>query len=323
MLMSGFVRFCNYFLVMLFVLLSSKDLVEKGETYRGLANAWNIVPSRSLAGLHYLFKGFQIKEDVGLVRVTGPVVQITDGQKWGSKVYPDGYSSEIDEDEFEDEQILGNSVFETTSRTGSNVGTAFLVGSDVVFTNRHVMSYQPGDRKWECGLFSIKLNHRPERVECEKVLYCSSHFDYCVVLMKTLPEGTSLSTEVKPLRLTKTVRAHPDANLLHIGNAAGLGIQASRGRGLKLKDGEFYHYAPTLGGSSGAPLFNDKNQVIGLNWGLTGGPVIDDQAFNRGVLASTIYEELRRQSPSTLKKVKTFRTWYHLSSVPRQSKIER
>lgn len=307
----------------LFVLIFTPvKIEEKVDAHRGLASSWTIVPSRSLAGLHYLFKGHSELEEEGLVKVTGPVVEITNGDQLGAKVFKEGYSSEMDPEDFEEEQALGQSVFEATTRTGTSVGTAFLVGLNIVLTNRHVMAYTAKASNWSCGKFTIKLNHRNERVECEKVRWCSPRFDYCVVEMKAMSNGLPLGAEVKPLRLTRKVRADRDASLLHIGNAAGLGIQASSGRGLKIQDGEFYHYVPTLNGSSGAPIFNERREVIGINWAHTGENFIADTSFNRGVLISTIFDELRTSRPKTLRDIKSFKSWYHRMYNHRQVKIE-
>jgi hypothetical protein len=99
-------------------------------------------------------------------------------------------------------------------------------------------------------------------------------------------------------------------------------LLASSGRGVKLQGGEFYHFAPTLGGSSGAPIFNDRGYVVGLNWGHTGVNYIDDAAFNRGVLSETIFEELKRTHPYTLKEIRSFRSWYQRSLRHRKVSIE-
>lgn len=308
--------------LLLFLVLAPSLIEEKRETYRGLASAWNSIPSRSLAGLYYLFKGFEYDADGVSVKVSGPVVEITNGERFGARVHRNGFTSEIDPEDFEEEQILGQAVFAATTRTGTDIGTAFLVGQDVVLTNRHVLGYTPQDKHWDCGQFSVTLNHREEQVECEKVRYCNKDYDFCVVQMKKMSNGESLGKEIKPLRLARRVKNDHNARISHIGNAAGLGIQVSHGRGIKISEGEFYHYAPTLGGSSGAPIFNDKKEVIGINWAYTGGEQVDDKAFNRGVLSSTMFNELKKSHLYTLKEIKSFKTWLGRESNHRKSSIE-
>lgn len=305
--------------VILFFTLLTFTLDEGPEGFRGLASAWNVIPSRSLSGLHYVFKGFEYNDDEGVVKVTGPVIEITQG---GSKLYPAGFSLEMDQEDFEEEQLLGQSVFQALSASGTNVGTAFLVGRDLILTNRHIMSSKREKKNWKCGEFSILLNHKEERVMCQKVRYCSSRFDFCVVQLDKMKNGLSVGVEVRPLRLAKRVQAGQRIPLLHIGNAGGLGLQASRGQGLKISHGEFHHYVPTLNGSSGAPLFDEKGQVIGINWAHTGKDYVDDAAFNRGVLSSTIFNELKLTHPYTLNEIKSFRTWIRRERNHRHVKVE-
>lgn len=295
------------FLMLSFLLLIfSSSLRERPASRRSLASSWNMIPSQSLAGLYYLFKGFTLEADEGLVKVTGPVVVVTNGDRFGAKVHAEGFSAEILDEDFEEETELARSVFESTTRLGTKVGTAFLVGKNLVLTNRHVMNYTEKDRRWECGKFSIKLNHREERVECRKVRFCSLRYDYCVVEMKEMSSGAHLGEELRPLRLTRRARNDRDHLFLHIGNAGGMGIQASHGRGLMIEGGEFLHFAPTLGGSSGAPIFNEKREVVGIN--SRGSEDLGDSSHNRGVLSSTIHNELLRTHPYTFKEIKSFRT---------------
>lgn len=298
----------NRSFVLFLVLFFFPGITQQIGHYQGLTNSWNMIPSQSLAGLYYLFKNFSLMDDEGVVKVSGPVVQIINGERLGARMHADGYSNEVMSEDFEEQQNLALSIFEASSRLGTRVGTAFLVGQDVVLTNRHVLNYSAEDRQWECGVFSIKLNHRDEKISCKKVRFCSSRFDFCVVEMQKMKGGQSLGEEMKPLRLARTM-PRADSNILHIGNAGGLGIQASHGRGIRIKGGELFHYAPTLDGSSGAPIFDEKREVIGINWGYTGQDMPDDESYNRAVHTLSIYQELQKTHPYTLKEIKSFRSW--------------
>ncbi|MFL5784273.1 MAG: trypsin-like serine peptidase [Bacteriovoracaceae bacterium] len=296
----------EFLLLTILLFFFTPVLREKTIPFRGLASSWNMIPSQSLAGLYYLFKGYTVDPEDGLVRVSGPVVIMTNGEKFGAKVHPEGFTAEVLDEDFEEESKLAESVFESSTRLGHKVGTAFLVGKNLVLTNRHVMNYTPKDRKWECGLFSVKLNDRDERVKCRRVRYCSLRYDYCVVEMENLDSGEALGERYRPLRLALRMKTDRDERVLHIGNAGGMGIQASHGIGVLVEGGEFIHFAPTLGGSSGAPIFNERREVIGIN--SRGSEDLGDYSHCRGILSETIHNELRLTHPVTFKEIKSFRT---------------
>jgi V8-like Glu-specific endopeptidase len=85
-----------------------------------------------------------------------------------------------------------------------------------------------------------------------------------------------------------------------------MGIQSSHGIGVLVEGGEFIHFAPTLGGSSGAPIFNERREVIGIN--NRGSEDIGEYSHCRGILAETIHNELMKTHPFTFKEIKSFRT---------------
>lgn len=276
--------------------------------FRSLLSSWDRIPARSLAGLYYLFKGYSVDGEGGVL-VSGPVISLTEQENGRPKIQRNGYKTEVNPEDFEEEQFLAQSIFEASTRLGTGIGTAFLVGESLVLTNRHVMNYNGTEKDFQCGEFSIKLNLRDEKVECKKVRFCSSRFDFCVVEMKRTRNKETLGSLYRPLRLSRVVKEDQDAHILHIGNAGGFGIQASHGRGIRLRGGEIFHFAPTIGGSSGAPLFNEKREVIGINWGYTGRDEIDENSFNRAVSITTIYQELKRTHRYTLREIKSFRSW--------------
>ena len=52
------------------------------------------------------------------------------------------------------------------------------------------------------------------------------------------------------------------------GNAGGLGIQNKNGVFMGIDDNlDLIHTIPIVGGDSGGPIFNQKSEVIGINWG--------------------------------------------------------
>lgn len=59
-------------IVVILVVFLPQNSDELSHTYRGLPSSWTMIPSRSLAGLHYIFKGYKLNEAETLVRVWAP-----------------------------------------------------------------------------------------------------------------------------------------------------------------------------------------------------------------------------------------------------------
>ena len=63
-------------LLLFFSIFFPEIIQEDTSGHRGLASSWTIIPARSLAGLHYIFKGFTIDEVAELLGDSKEVARI-------------------------------------------------------------------------------------------------------------------------------------------------------------------------------------------------------------------------------------------------------
>ncbi len=199
-------------------------------------------------------------------------------------------SFEIPEQQFELEKKISNSVFVATTGTGTARGTAFLIGENVVLTNKHVLA---NDK--ECRKFGIDLNHVQEFVPCKEVLHCSKIHDFCLIKLDTMKNGKEVGEEVNPLKFATTKPKKMDFSLI-IGNAHALGIQSASYQGVHDLGSDWGHFNRAFSGNSGSPLLNAKGEVLGIHYGRggdassLGGP--NDRMIGMAVKSSTMLSEI-------------------------------
>jgi V8-like Glu-specific endopeptidase len=196
---------------------------------------------------------------------------------------------EVPAKQFELENKLAQSVFVATTGTGTSQGTAFLIGPNLVLTNKHVLA---SDK--DCRKFGIDLNHVKEFVSCKEVLHCSSKHDFCLIKLDTMKNGKEVGEEVAPLKLTDE-KVKKDAYTMIIGNPQGMGMHAASYKGIVDAGDNWGHFNRALSGNSGSPLFNEKGEVIGIHFARSsaasqyGGP--NDRDMGLAVKSSTMLKE--------------------------------
>jgi S1-C subfamily serine protease len=199
-------------------------------------------------------------------------------------------SFEIPEAQFALEKKVSNSVFVATTGTGTSQGTAFLIGQNLVLTNKHVLA---NDK--ECRKFGIDLNHVKEFVPCKEVLHCSKTHDFCLIKLDKMNNGKEVGEEVKPLEFATAKPKKTDFTLI-VGNAQGLGIQAATYQGVSEQGANWGHFNRAFSGNSGSPLLNAKGEVLGIHFGRGGaaesygGP--SDRLLGLAVKSTTMLSEI-------------------------------
>lgn len=180
------------------------------------------------------------------------------------------------------ERHYSQAVFKTNSSDNSGSGTSFLVGKNLVLTNRHVF-IPKSDTDWSCGDFYIeaKILNIPTRVHCKKVHYCSpapAHTekveqDFCLVELKRTEFGFHVGDRIAPLELNPNPQYGGGVISILIGNHLDQGIQADwNNRTLTTaREGELLHYSVGHHGSSGSPILDLNGKVIGIHFGSRGG----------------------------------------------------
>jgi S1-C subfamily serine protease len=200
-------------------------------------------------------------------------------------------SFNIPEKQFQKEKEWAKSVFVATTGTGTSKGTAFLVGQNLVLTNKHVLA---NDK--ECRKFGIDLNHVKEFVPCKEVLHCSKLHDFCLIKLDQMKNGKEVGEEVKPLAFSSKIPARTDMSIL-IGNAYGMGIHSASYQGILSLNNDWGHFNRAFSGNSGSPLLNTQGEVLGIHFGRggdagsVGGP--KDRMIGAAVKSSVILGEIK------------------------------
>lgn len=200
-------------------------------------------------------------------------------------------SFDVPEKQFQKEKEWANSVFVATTGTGTAQGTAFLVGQNLVLTNKHVLA---NDK--ECRKFGIDLNHVKEFVPCKEVLHCSKTHDFCLIKLDHMKNGKEVGEEVKPLVLSDKAPKRTDMSVV-IGNAQGMGMHAASYQGIIDMQADWGHFNRAFSGNSGSPLLNTNGEVLGIHYarggdaGAVGGP--KDRMIGFAVKTSTMLKEIK------------------------------
>lgn len=238
-----------------------------------LAMPLTIFPEYTTNRMHFINKGYRYNDSrckANQVWVQGPTYA-EDGVNSEGEVVDDdfshlkyGISYCMSAKVFSNERKLGQSIFETRVASGSkNEGTSFLVGDNIILTNHHIAG--GGTPATNCRNTEITLNDNSDKwMKCKKILFCEKETDFCFVEI-TPPAGKTKVSELVP-KVKLNCKSIGDQLGKLIGNSNLEGLQAGDGPVYaELSTGKFRHHVPMVGGSSGSPIFNSSDEVIGLN----------------------------------------------------------
>jgi hypothetical protein len=135
--------------------------------------------------------------------------------------------------------------------------------------------------------------------------------------MNKTNENRSIGEYTTPLSLSSTL-AQVGSTIHLIGNSFGLGVQGSEGKDFTYVDRikeigqelalkyyadslyELNFYAPSLGGSSGSPIYDNAGSIVGINYAHSSktGSSVGDDVTNHAVPAYYIINQLKKNLPA-------------------------
>jgi endonuclease G len=181
--------------------------------------------------------------------------------------------------------------------TPGGLGTGFLIAPDIIMTNHHVIPCKEIARHPETWVefnYQIAFDGGFERACRYKLghqVFCTDHeLDFTLVKVMVGPQDPPLkqwgylvlnpNADPVPGELVSIIQ-HPNGGLKQIvvSNNQVVGVRAPY----------LWYATDTMGGSSGAPVFNDQWHVIALHH--AGG----DNGYNEGILISHIKQRAEAQ----------------------------
>jgi hypothetical protein len=199
--------------------------------------------------------------------------------------------------------------------------TAFQIAPDTVMTNRHVLEQLLGthfnshhDLQGQAEKYLNAMEFHSSipglTFQPEKLLYCSSVTDFCIIKLAPLKNGSSAGKLLPSLKfsdsraLQKNSKLNPTVVGI-VGNMNGEGLQVATDRLIRIQNtGLLLHCVPTSphesGGNSGSPIFDQNGEVIGID---TYSLALDSGCRNRlqttggGIASDTLLNDLKQNQP--------------------------
>lgn len=180
--------------------------------------------------------------------------------------------------------------------------TGFLISADVIITNHHCVG-QAGDARDAYAVFDAEAgvgDSQRDFVDCSEFIGADATLDMALLRCTTRPgdrHGVVALSDAAPARGDAIYVVHQNCDYyrdsscqpdkkVSVGNIVGV-------------DTEEYSYdADTLGGSSGAALFDAQNRVVGLHHVGVGGDQMGRGDYNRAVRMNRILPVIQSRYPS-------------------------
>ena len=222
---------------------------------------------------------------------------------------PKRFSFEADVGELQKGLALSEAVCKVTfeDRSADECGTGVLIAPDLMLTNYHVFSCEPGANlneiasklRCEFGYTSRRLDQPPRictAAEDEAVVSSSpiSALDYVLVRLhsadvESIPYvGYNPTDQLQP-NSPLNILQHPEGNQMKVSLSNNGVVKTDDARGLVL------YVNPTKPGSSGSPCFNQQWQLVALHHK---GLATSFGSVREGILFRAIYPEIQPFLPS-------------------------
>ena len=194
--------------------------------------------------------------------------------------------------------------------TPSGLGTGFMIGSNCLMTNHHVIP-DVDVAKESFAEFNYQQDaaggYLPTyRYRLQPIVFCTSpqeQLDYTIVSLEPNPDLPALDSWGR-LSLNPTATPVPTEHVIIIQHPNGglKQIVMTANQVVNLKAQYLHYTTDTMAGSSGSPVFNDLWQVIAIHHA-DGGIKQDKQGTNRhvneGILMSAIRPDAGNSWPQS------------------------
>jgi len=196
-------------------------------------------------------------------------------------------------------------------------GTGWLLTDTLLITNHHVFNARDGNeaaaaaadfRKQAMGAavqFDLDAaDGASEPAEVVELLGADENLDYAIVRLKAGQNRPGLLVDWSPFSLRPSDVA--PLNIIQHPNGQPKKIAIRNNLATAAASPELRYFTSTLGGSSGAPVFNDKWRVVGIHRGSIGTKVLSFQGHSTAIvnlgtqmaaIRSTLPEAVLRELP--------------------------
>lgn len=145
--------------------------------------------------------------------------------------------------------------------------SGFLIGRDRIMTNDHCIALSSAFLANGKGCADVLIDFNvidkstPLRVHCEDAI---TDHTLDIAVLRIAPADVPKTLGLSPLKLATAVTLPTAATLIH--HPAGMSMRISRDCNAvaRVPSAKVQHTCSSLGGSSGAPLFNTAGEVIGV-----------------------------------------------------------
>lgn len=195
------------------------------------------------------------------------------------------------------------------SRGKESLGTGFMIASDLLMTNNHVIASREQAEKTEYS-FNYQLdidgkvcNSLSSQALPGGLFYTNSDLDYTVVSLKDVPSfGSPLTLKKMQMRRDDRVAIiqHPGGHLKKI---------SMQNNFVAYADAKLVQYTTsTLPGSSGSPVFNDIFEVVAIHH--SGGMLAEPDSRRRylrnaGTSMIAVLNDLKANAPEIFTRLKS------------------